>query len=82
MIAAGQIYTRHDPVENVTYRVRVIRGPINGYGGGKAWVESLLPDGRAVRQRPIEASQLHDSPTTRAGQPRRTGYVLEAEPSR
>jgi hypothetical protein len=81
-IQPGQIYrslsNRHHPCDGPT-RIRVVsRGPgYPAYGWSKVLVETVLPDGRGVRQRAIEATQLHDSPLTRDGQPRRTGYVLE-----
>lgn len=41
----------------------------------KVWVETVGEDGRGRRGRWLESAQLHDSPTTAAGQPRRSGYI-------
>jgi hypothetical protein len=60
-------------------RIRVV-GDGPGYpawGWSKTTVETVLPDGRGTRQRAIETTQLHATATTKAGQPRRTGYALE-----
>lgn len=83
MIQPGQIYrslsNRHHPVDGPT-RIKVVGKPnvIPGVGGfGKVAVVTLTRTGREVRRRSIEMTQLHDSATTRDGQPRRTGYVLE-----
>lgn len=47
------------------------------WGFGKVDVVTLTENGREIRRRAIEATQLHDSATTRGGKPRRTGYVLD-----
>ncbi|WP_282792933.1 hypothetical protein [Streptomyces sp. CC224B] len=47
------------------------------WGYGKVDVVTLTDDGREIRRRAIEASQLHESATTKDGKPRHTGYVLE-----
>jgi hypothetical protein len=82
MIQPGQTYrslsNRH-PADGPT-RIKVIGQPItmHGLGGyGTVQVVTLTADGREIRRRPIKCTQLHDSPTTRDGEPRRTGYVLE-----
>lgn len=76
-IEPGQIYrslsSRH-PVDGPT-RIKVVGW--NRYGFGKADVVTVTRDGREIRRRAIEAAQLRESATTKAGQPRRTGYVLE-----
>lgn len=81
MITAGQIYeaVRTDRAFTSLRRIRVVSEPsrFNGvYGYGKVMVETVLPDGRGVRRRRIELSQLHESATTKTGEPRRNGYVL------
>lgn len=83
-IQPGQIYrslsNRHHPVDGPT-RIKVVGEPGTIPGGGhkfgKVDVVTLTKAGREIRRRAIEISQLHDSDTTRDGQPRRTGYVLE-----
>ncbi|QLJ01498.1 hypothetical protein HZZ00_11000 [Streptomyces sp. NEAU-sy36] len=64
-------------------RIKVVGEPIRRFGryGGYSKVEvvTLTKDGREIRRRAIESTQLHDSATTRNGQPRRTGYALEQQ---
>jgi len=86
-IHAGQIYqsvsNRHHPVDGPV-RIRVVSEPsrFHGvYGYGKVQVETVRPDGTGVRRRRIELTQLHESATTRAGEPRRNGYVLYNQPA-
>lgn len=86
MIEPGQEYVACSPTRSMPgdhlIRIRVVDSPITTagrYGYGKVDVETVLPDGRGVRRRAIEASQLHDTPTTRDGKPRRTGYALTKE---
>ncbi|MFJ7269380.1 hypothetical protein ACIQV3_22510 [Streptomyces sp. NPDC099050] len=81
-IQPGQTYrstsNRHHPVDGPT-RVKVVSKPYPGaLGYGQVDIVTLTKSGREVRHRRIEASQLHATATTRDGQPRRTGYVLEA----
>ncbi|MFE2850619.1 hypothetical protein ACFXJO_05725 [Streptomyces lavendulae] len=83
-IQPGQIYVslsnRHHPVDGPT-RIKVIDAPatVAGlYHYGKAVVVTVTRTGREVRRRSVECSQLHATATTHDGQPRRTGYVLEA----
>ncbi|MFE3326853.1 hypothetical protein [Streptomyces sp. NPDC059176] len=69
MIKPGQTYRSADPRDNI--RVRIVR-----YVSG--WHSADVVDAvTGKRPRSILASALHDSPTTRNGKPRRTGYVLE-----
>lgn len=80
-IEAGQVFRRHDPVENVITRIRVKAVTRHGsglYGAGTAQVVTLTEDGREVRPRRIKLDQLHLGPIGKNGRPRRTGYVLEA----
>lgn len=85
-IRAGQIY---ESVKNLVpspghpngapRQIRVVSEPsrFHGvYGYGKVEVETLRPDGTGVRRRRIELSELHESATTKTGEPRRNGYVL------
>jgi hypothetical protein len=88
VITAGQIYEAVAAKDRVPSpgerngmprRIRVVSepSPFHGvYGYGKVMVETVLPDGRGVRRRRIELSELHESATTKHGQPRRNGYVL------
>lgn len=80
-IQPGQIYVslgnRHHPVDGPT-RIKVYSGPVQKHdGGSKVHVVTLTRTGREVRARWIDTSQLHATATTRDGQPRCTGYVLE-----
>lgn len=45
-------------------------------GFGRVTIVTLTDDGRELRQRLINARQLHPTGTTTAGQPRTTGYRL------
>lgn len=61
-------------------RIKVVGTPMTipgVYGYGKVTVVTLTSTGREIRRRAIEVTQLHDSTTTRDGQPRRAGYALE-----
>lgn len=75
-IEPGQTYLACD---GSGLRIRVVgNGPgYPAWGWSKTTIETVLPDGRGVRQRAIETTQLHATPYTRDGQPRRTGYALE-----
>ncbi|MGW4505745.1 hypothetical protein ACWENO_14005 [Streptomyces sp. NPDC004436] len=80
MIQPGQIYRAvrpnpSDPEER-HIRIKVVGVPAS-FWGGKVDVVTLTDDGRELRRRAIEATQLHESATTRDGLPRRNGYVLE-----
>ncbi|MEV7013339.1 hypothetical protein [Streptosporangium sp. NPDC051022] len=77
-VSPGQIYESCHPLDEGR-RIRVLGEPgrFHGvYGYGKVTVETIDDNGRGVRRRAIEVSQLHDSGTTRTGQARRTGYRL------
>lgn len=82
-IQPGQTYRAVKPSDGFSadfIRIEVVGavGRVPGWGYGKVDVVTVTPEGRKVRRRAIEASQLHASATTKTGQPRRTGYVLEA----
>lgn len=84
MIEQGQIYRSCQPVRSEPEprhtRIKVVGKPIatwGRYGYGKVDIVTLTDDGREIRRRRIRMDQLHDSPTARDGQPRRTGYALE-----
>lgn len=85
MIKPGQTYRSVKPVASEPdprhVRIEVVGtlGRTHGvWGYGKVDVVTVTVDGRKVRRRAIKATQLHATATTRDGQPRRTGYVLEA----
>lgn len=84
-IEPGQTYyslsNRHHPCDGPT-RIKVVGKPMTipgVWGFGKVDVVTLTPAGREIRRRAIDMAQLHDSPTTRDGHPRRTGYALEQQ---
>jgi hypothetical protein len=82
MIEPGQIYrSLGDPYPyDEPRRIKVVDLPGRTpgmYGFGKVDVVTLTENGREIRRRAIEATQLHDSDTTKTGDKRRTGYVLE-----
>lgn len=82
-IEAGQVYVavKASPSMPGEHRVRIrvvdCGAGYPSWGWSKTTVETVLPDGRGVRRRAIETTELHASATTRDGRPRRTGYVLE-----
>ena len=69
-IKPGQIYRSCDPRGGP--RIRVVR-----YQPG--WARADVVDAYdGKRPRRVLVTTIHDSPTTRDGKPRRTGYALEA----
>lgn len=81
MIIEGQVYESvSDRVpapgrpDGIPRRIRIAREPIRWHG--KVFVETVQSDGRRVRGRWMETSDLHASAMTRYGEPRRRGYVL------
>lgn len=69
MIQPGQTYRSLDPRESIRIRIVSYRP-----GDARAQVVDAVT---GKRQRQILVTCLHDSPLTRDGQPRRTGYALE-----
>ena len=67
MIESGQVYRSCDPRGGPLVRIVAV------YANSVDVVDAQ--DGK--RPRRILAKFLHDSPTTRDGKPRRTGYALE-----
>jgi hypothetical protein len=68
-IEPGQTYVSADPRDNIRIRV-------TAYENG--WATADVVDAvTGKRPRGILARSLHASSTTKTGQPRRTGYVLE-----
>lgn len=70
-IRPGQIYRSCDPRESIRIRITSYRP-----GDARAHVVDAVT---GKRPRQLLVRQLHDSPTTAVGQPRRGGYVLERE---
>ena len=78
MIELGQVYRSCDPRGGPNIRIE----SYTSYGAGRqtqdtAFIATITEDGRPARFRRVSPRQLHDSPTTRDGKPRRTGYALE-----
>ena len=71
MIKPGQIYRYCDPRESI--RVRIVHYEP---GGNRA---DVVDAATGKRPRSILTTSLHDSPTTKNGKPRRTGYALETQ---
>ncbi|WP_225825636.1 hypothetical protein [Streptomyces naphthomycinicus] len=70
-IEPGQVYRSCKPIDN-GFRIRITH--VNDYS-----VRAVdAANGRPLLRR-VLSSSLHDSPTTRDGQPRRTGYALEQQ---
>lgn len=81
-VEPGQEYVSclASPGDEDPYRIRVVGKPvtISGiWGFGKVRVVTVLPGCRETRERALSVDQLHDTATTRDGQPRRTGYILD-----
>lgn len=81
-VTPGQIYRSLD--DPYPYpeprRIKIVGEPNTIPGGwsfGKVDVVTLTENGRELRRRTLEVTQLHDSDTTDSGKPRHTGYVLE-----
>lgn len=75
-IQPGQVYVSCHPLDEGR-RIKIVGEPgtVPGvWGFGKVDVVTLTPDGRELRRRAIETSQLHDHPTRRDGTPRRNGW--------
>ncbi|WP_030741832.1 hypothetical protein [Streptomyces griseus] len=82
MIQPGQTYYSLDGNHSSggPRRIRITSAPIGAAdidGMRKVQVVTITRDGRESRPRWMRADQLHTTPTTRDGAPRRTGYVLE-----
>lgn len=78
-IEPGQEFVSAAPMrsEPVPRHVRIrVKGVPRWSGFNKVNVVTVLPGGREVRPRAIEATQLHDT-ATHNGQPRTTGYILD-----
>lgn len=71
-IEAGQEYT-FCAAHPCHFRIRVLSGATPG---GRVKIATIADDGRLLRLRLVNARDLHAEPTTRNGQPRRTGYAL------
>ncbi len=76
MIAKGQIYASCDPREDRPIRIR-----IESYQPGDVRAHVVDAD-TGKRSRRLLVDRLHETATTKAGQPRRTGYVREAPDAR
>ncbi|MFJ8163839.1 hypothetical protein ACIRBY_23330 [Streptomyces sp. NPDC096136] len=72
-IQPGQTYRATNPLDEGR---RIL---IEAYTPGDARAHVVDAD-TGKRPRQILARTLHTKPTTKAGQPRRTGYVLETQP--
>lgn len=68
-IEPGQTYRACDPRDSIHIRIEAYTP-----GAARAHVVDAVT---GKRPRQILVSALHDSPITRDGQPRRTGYALE-----
>lgn len=68
MITPGQVYRSADPRDNIT--IRIVRWTV---GQQHAWVCDAYTGKRA---RWVLVRNLHESPFTKTGAKRRTGYVL------
>lgn len=82
MIQRGQIYRSALPTSEGTeggyVRIQVVGGVQAGYLHGPCVQVATIRDfdGKLIRQRRLLADQLHESPLTKTGSTRRTGWVL------
>lgn len=81
MIERGQIYRSAKPVDTPDgwefVRIQVVGNVQSGYlHGACVQVATVRWDGKLIRQRRLLVSQLHDSPVTKTGATRRTGWIL------
>lgn len=83
MIQRGQIYRSATAVEgpdgvSTFVRIQVVGGVQAGYLHGPCVQVATIRDfdGKLIRQRRLLADQLHESPLTKTGSTRRTGWVL------
>ncbi|MFE3123701.1 hypothetical protein ACFXHD_09800 [Streptomyces hydrogenans] len=74
MIRPGQTYRSADPRELIRIRIKTYAP-----GENRALVVDAVT---GKRPRPILITALHATATTKTGQPRRTGYVLETTETR
>lgn len=72
MIEPGQTYRQCHPQGGRTARILIRK-----VGPTQAEVAHLDTGRRGLVIDAVSLNQLHDSPTTRDGRPRRTGYALE-----
>lgn len=75
MIQRGQIYRAADPRDEGV-RIQVVSGYIQNSLGASVSIATIRSDGKLTRQRSILASALHESPVTKTGATRRTGWIL------
>lgn len=69
-IQPGQTYRSADPRDNIRIRITAYTP-----GRNRAHVVDAVT---GKRPRPILVRNIHTSAVTKTGQPRRTGYILEA----
>ncbi|MFI5739176.1 hypothetical protein ACIA9I_12475 [Streptomyces anulatus] len=84
MIQPGQTYRSASPIKSDPQqrhtRIKVVDeliGKPGVYGLNKVDIVTITDNGREIRRRAVEVTQLHTTATTRDGTPRRTGYVQE-----
>lgn len=74
-IEPGQEYQACNPLDHI--RIRVLSAPFPGVTGRPGvTIATLTATGREIRKRTINAGALHETATTRTGQPRISGYRL------
>lgn len=82
IIKEGDVFEARDrrerpPFRDPALRIRVMADP--GIGDGAVEIATVAEDGTTTRPRRIQRKQLHDSATTKTGQPRITGYARVKE---
>ncbi|MFE6000297.1 hypothetical protein ACFQ6C_26110 [Streptomyces sp. NPDC056454] len=83
-IEPGQIYRSLDPRDELygdgPRRIKVVGQPVVDPGQhnfGKVQIATLTQDGREIRRRQVNITQLHAKPVGKNGSARRSGYLLE-----
>lgn len=70
-VQPGQTYRAANPLDEGR-RILIASNPLSDF----VWVCDAAT---RARPRAVSLRNLHSSPLTRTGQPRRTGYILEAD---
>lgn len=76
MVEKGQVYVSAKTLPSGEPR-RIVVVYVPHYYNGKVGVATLTEGGRKLRRRQMDIHSLHQSGTTRDGNPRLNGYYLE-----
>jgi hypothetical protein len=80
MIEKDQVYEAIKPnIHGERVRIKVTT-TLGGTFAGVVGVSTVGANGKLLRPRSLQTSQLHEDMLTKDGKPRRNGYVLVVEP--